>query len=124
ARALILGSPENKPLAVPFFPQFISGPAVVPAAPGVLPADVDLFVSASLDYPQIYDGILKTIAGMNERSRESAMQTVNGTLPVSPFAEYEKKLGLKIKDDLLPLLGNELAVALVPKSIPENSANP
>jgi len=32
--------------------------------------------------------------------------------PETPFAYYEKKLGLKIKDDLLPLLGNELALAL------------
>lgn len=29
---------------------------------------------------------------------------------------YEKKLGLKIKDDLLPLLGNELALALSKKA--------
>jgi hypothetical protein len=43
--------------------------------------------------------------------------------PVSPFAEYEKKLGLKIKDDILPLLGNEIALALLPKSANDNSAN-
>jgi len=30
----------------------------------------------------------------------------------TPFSYYEKKLGLKIKEDLLPLLGNELALAL------------
>ncbi len=122
-RALILSSAENKNVAVPFFPQFISGPAVIPGSPSVLPADADLFVSASLDYPQIYDGLLKTIASMNERSGPYSMQTVNAGPPASPFAEYEKKLGLKIKDDVLPLLGNELAVALVPRSTSEDAAN-
>jgi hypothetical protein len=123
-RALILSSAENKALAVPFFPQFISGPPVIPQSSNVFPADADLFVSASLDYPQIYDGLLKTIAGMNERSRESSLQTVNVAQPPSPFAEYEKKLGLKIKDDILPFLGNELAMVLVPNSTSENSASP
>ncbi|HEX9545025.1 MAG TPA: DUF3352 domain-containing protein [Pyrinomonadaceae bacterium] len=123
-RALILSSTDNKNLAVPFFPQFISGPAVIPGSPSVLPADVDLFVSASLDYPQIYDGLLKTIATMNERSREYSLQTVSAIQPASPFADYEKKLGLKIKDDILPLLGNELAVALVPRNAGEDAANP
>src|SRR6266404_1744723 len=123
-RALILSSADNKNVAVPFFPQFISGPAVTPGSPSVLPADADLFVSASLDYPQIYDGLLKTIATMNERSREYSMQTVNAIQPASPFADYEKKLGLKIKDDILPLLGNELAVALVPRSMDQNAATP
>jgi hypothetical protein len=122
-RALILSGAENKGVAVPFFPQFISGPAVTPQAPSVVPADDVLFISASLDYPQIYDGLLKTIAGMNERSREYSMQTVSAGPPVSPFAEYEKKLGLKIKDDILPLLGNEIALALLPKSANDNSAN-
>jgi hypothetical protein len=123
-RALILGGPENKAVAVPFFPQFISGPAVIPQSPSVLPADADFFVTASLDYPQIYDGLLKTIAVLNERSREYLLQTVNAAPAVSPFTEYEKKLGLKIKDDLLPLLGSELAMVMVPKSTNDNSANP
>jgi len=38
--------------------------------------------------------------------------------PETPFLALEKKLGLKIKDDLLPLLGNEIALAL-PRKIPE-----
>ncbi len=121
ARVLILSGPENKPLPVPFFPQFISGPPMAPQGPGILPADSDLFVSASLDYPQMYDQLLKTISNLNERSREPSSQTVSSGLPVSPFAEYEKKLGLKIKDDILPLLGNEISFALLPKVANDNS---
>jgi hypothetical protein len=123
-RALVLSSAENKAVAVPFLPQLVSGPALVPASPAVLPSDADLFVSASLEYPQVYDGLLKSIAGLNERARDYSVQTVNDAPAVSPFAEFEKKLGLKIKDDILPLLGNEVAVALVPKSAADNSANP
>ena len=123
-RALILSGAENKAVAIPFLPQLISGPAVIPQAPGVLPANADLFVSASLDYPQIYDGLMKAIAGMNERSRGYPLQTVNASPAVSPFAEYEKTLGLKIKDDLLPLLGNELAMVMAPKSANDNPENP
>jgi hypothetical protein len=97
-------------------PQFVSGPGLVPQAPNVFPADVDLFVSASLDYPQIYEGMLKAIATQEEMSRKYSgryrNQPVVSAPPETPFAIYEKKLGLKIKDDLLPLLGNELAVAL------------
>jgi hypothetical protein len=122
-RALILTSAENKAVAVPFLPQLVSGPALIPASPAVLPANSDLFVSASLEYPQMYDGLLKSIAGMNEHGRDPAMQVVNSP-PVSPFAEFEKKLGLKIKDDILPLLGNELAVAMVPKAVEANSPEP
>jgi hypothetical protein len=122
-RALILNSAENKAVAVPFLPQLVSGPALIPGSPAVLPADADLFVSASLEYPQMYDGLLKSIAGMNERGRDYSTQTVNDVPSVSPFAEFEKKLGLKIKDDILPLLGNELAIALVPKSAEDNPAN-
>lgn len=123
-RALILGGAQNKAVAVPFLPQFVSGPPLIPGAPGVLPADANLFISASLDYPQIYEGMLKTIANMNERSREYSTQTVSVASAASPFAEYEKKLGLKIKDDVLPLFGNELALAMVPKSSNDNSASP
>jgi hypothetical protein len=122
-RALVLNSAENKAVAVPFLPQLVSGPALIPASPAVLPADADLFISASLEYPQMYDGLLRSFAGMNDRARKYSIQVVNAPA-VSPFAEFEKKLGLKIRDDILPLLGNELGIALVPKSAEGDSANP
>ncbi|MEP6717536.1 MAG: DUF3352 domain-containing protein [bacterium] len=120
ARVLILSGPENSAVPVPFFPQFISGPPVAPHGPSVLPSDSDLFISASLDYSQMYAQLLKTINNLNERSREPSSQTVSSAPPVSPFAEYEKKLGLKIKDDILPLLGNEISLALLPKITDDN----
>jgi len=118
-RTLIINSAENKGMAIPFVPQFVSGPAIAPESPNIFPADVDLFVSVSLDYPQIYDGMLKAFAGIEERQKKygGPYERLAGSgSPETPFAYYEKKLGLKIKDDLLPLLGNELALALPKKA--------
>ena len=127
-RTLVINSEENKGNAIPFVPQFVSGPAVAPESPNIFPADIDLFVSVSLDYPRIYEGILKTFASAEERQKKFAgpyERAGIGGPRETPFAYYEKKLGLKIKDDLLPLLGNELAVALPRKfkKAPEEIAN-
>jgi hypothetical protein len=127
-RTLIINSDENKANAIPFLPQFVSGSPLVPESPGIFPADIDLFVSVSLDYPQIYNGMLKAVANAEEISRKYSGQPVRDSAPPeSPFAFYEKKLGLKIKDDLLPLLGNEFALALprkAKKAPSETSTNP
>lgn len=123
-RTLILNSEENKNLAVPFLPQFVSGPALVPESPNIFPSDTDLFVSVSLDYPQIYEGMVKAIAQAEEESRKYRPKTVRDAPPTeSPLAMYEKKLGLKIKDDLLPLLGHEIALVL-PKRAPKAAPDP
>jgi hypothetical protein len=123
-RTLIVNGAENKSNALPFVPQFVSGPAFVPESPNIFPADTDLFVSVSLDYPQVYDGMVKAIANAEEQSRKYRNQPVKeSSLPESPFAIYEKKLGLKIKDDLLPLLGNEFALALA-KKVPSPTPSP
>lgn len=113
-RTLIINNEENKDSAIPFAPQFVSGPALSPQSPNIFPADVDLFLSVSLDYPQIYEKMLKALARNEEQQKKYAgpyESTAIGAKEV-PFAFYEKQLGLKIKDDLLPLLGNELALAL------------
>jgi uncharacterized protein DUF3352 len=115
ARVLLINSEDNKANAIPFFPQFVSGPPIVPASPNVLPADTDLFVAASLDYVQIYDKLLPIISGAATIGRTSAEDSANGPVPESPFAAYETKLRMKLRGDLLPLLGNELAFSL-PKS--------
>ncbi|MEK6283922.1 MAG: DUF3352 domain-containing protein [Acidobacteriota bacterium] len=122
-RALIVDGPENKGNAIPFVPQFVSGPAIALGSPNVMPADTELFVSASLDYAQMYEGMVKAMAGAEELTRRVRRQPVANTPPASPFAEYEKKLGLKVKDDILPLLGHELAL-VIPKKQPQPSPSP
>jgi hypothetical protein len=123
-RTLIINDNDSKPNPIPFVPQFASGPAIVPDAASIFPADTDLFVSVSLDYPQIYEGMVKALARAEEQARKSNRGAARQLPPLeSPFAVYEKKLGLKIKDDLLPLLGNELALAL-PKRPPTATPSP
>ena len=119
-RTLIINSDENKGKAIPFVPQFISGPAMAPESPNIFPADVDLFLTVSLDYPQIYEGMLKAFAGVEEMQKKPRgpydRRQATSEQRETPFAFYERKLKLKIKDDLLPLLGNELALVLPQKT--------
>ena len=127
-RTVLVNGAETKDNAIPFVPQFVTGPALVPASPNIFPADIDLFVAVSLDYNQIYQGMMKASADAEEASRKFSAQRVSGPGPAadpqheSPFAIYEKKLGLKIKDDLLPLLGNEIALAMPRKT--SNASTP
>ncbi len=112
-RVMLVNAPDEKVISpIPFFPQFVSGPALVPEAPSILPADTELFVSASLDFPQIYEGMLTAANAQFEQMQRIKLQSVKNTEVPSPFAVYEKKLGIKFKDDLLPLLGNELALTV------------
>lgn len=119
ARVLLLNGPGGEGNSIPFMPQFVSGPAIVPAASGIFPADTELFASSSLDYVQIYDRLVPLfLAGA---ASATAVDNPNEKLPESPFKAYETKLGLSIRNDLLPLLGNELAVALLKKKIKEDT---
>jgi hypothetical protein len=114
-RTLIINSAENKGIAIPFVPQFVSGPAIAPESPNIFPADVELFASVSLDYPQIYEGMVQALADLEEQEKKNLgpqHRPASSGPRETPFSYYEKKLGLKIKEDLLPLLGNELALAL------------
>ncbi|MBA3356738.1 MAG: DUF3352 domain-containing protein [Pyrinomonadaceae bacterium] len=125
-RALLVNGPEGKGNAIPFAPQLVSGPPLAPEAPSVLPASTELLVTLSLDLPMIYEGTLKTAARENEM-RGTIRPTIKANQPESPFAVYERKLGLKIKEDLLPLFGNEIALSVPVKTLgvsgPHSSAS-
>ncbi|MGI9167795.1 MAG: hypothetical protein ACR2G5_15690 [Pyrinomonadaceae bacterium] len=62
-RSLLMNGPDGRGNAVPFIPQLVSGPALIPESPSILPADTELLVVASLDYPQIYEGMVKAMTG-------------------------------------------------------------
>ncbi|MCM3870316.1 MAG: DUF3352 domain-containing protein [Pyrinomonadaceae bacterium] len=120
-RALMISGPETKVSAIPFAPQLISGPPLAPEASTVLPANTELLVTLSLDLPQIYEGTLKTLRETSVTSGPN----VKVNQPETPFAAYEKKLGLKIKEDVLPLFGNEIALSVPVKALgvgPQSSA--
>jgi hypothetical protein len=122
-RALLVSQAGEQSDAVPFLPMLIPGPAFTPESPGILPADTELFVTMSLDLPQIYTAIStqRETGGLHAAAgpHAPAVAGSNSTLTltevvhnVSPFEAIEKQLKIKIKDDLLPLLGSEIAVRL------------
>jgi len=102
AKVLMVNAPGEKSDAIPLIPFLIPGPSINPEGASIFPADTELLVSVSLDWAQIYSNLSKpagptVIAANDEENR-------------SPYAELENKLGIKIQQDLIPLLGSELAV--------------
>jgi hypothetical protein len=109
-RAILIESQNAKRLPLPFVPQLISGPAYTPNAPSVLPDDTEVFVSASIDFSQTHEGMRKQA----ENSRKTVLQKLPAMAKdeaLDPFGQFEKKAGFKIKEDLLPVLGSEIALA-------------
>ncbi|HSE16638.1 MAG TPA: DUF3352 domain-containing protein [Pyrinomonadaceae bacterium] len=112
-RALLVNQAGTKADALPFMPMLITGPAFTPEAPGIFPADTELLATMSLDLPQIYTTMAKP------RPKEKFI-TSRGSTQIKldendleyPFAETEKQLKFNIKNDLLPLLGPEIAIRL------------
>jgi hypothetical protein len=117
----MIDKPEAKKTPIPFVPQLIGGPAFTSEAASVLPDDTDVMVSASIDLMQTFDGMRKAEEKKNKEDTSPRSQTYeNGALvaegrprneSLDVFAAFEKNAGLKIKDDLLPAFGHEIAVA-------------
>jgi len=119
-KAMLIDKPESKLLPIPFVPQLIAGPPYNAEASSVLPDDTEMFVSASIDLTQTYEGMKKQA---EKRAKNDAQEQTyvkdNVVLSQTPerepqpdaFAQFEKKAGFKIKDDLLPALGSEIAIS-------------
>ena len=115
-KAILIDPPDAKRLPLPFVPQLISGPAYASDAPSVLPDDTEVFVSASIDFSQTYEGMRKQ-EDIRAKAEPRQIPAGGKEPPLGPFAEFEKKAGLKIKDDFLPAFGNEIALAGSLKSL-------
>jgi len=115
-RSMLIGPQNGKRLLLPFVPQLFAGRSFNPNVAAVLPEETELLLTTSLDLPQTYQGMLAQLE-MNKKQQAEQMQKTSGdrfrnNLPTfDPFVEFEKKGGFKIKDELLPALGNELAIA-------------
>jgi hypothetical protein len=110
-RGLLLNDAGEKSDAVPFWPKLIPAAAIAPESPNIFPADTEIFVTMSLDLPQIYAAMSKP----DPRQFVSFSHndpTLSKADYESPFAVIEKRLKINIKDDLLPLLGSEVAISL------------
>ncbi|MFP5260514.1 MAG: DUF3352 domain-containing protein [Blastocatellia bacterium] len=110
-RLLILNAPGTKVGPIPFLPVLISGPPQAPDAASYIPSDTDVFVTVSLDLYQLYEMGLSIVNapgvyGPPRGPRDKASNAESG------LAALERRLGFKIKEDLLPTLGNEVAVGV------------
>ena len=103
-RALMVNSPGEKSDPIPFLPVLTPGPSIAPTAPSILPADTEMLVNMSLDFPQIYAGLSKPPIGLLQPAKDIDFQP--------PYAALEKQLKIKINEDLLPLLGSEIVLTL------------
>jgi uncharacterized protein DUF3352 len=110
-RALIINAAGERTQPLPFWPHVIMDGAIAFEAANIFPAGTELFATMSLDLPQIYVEMSKPPKAEFMVSR-GPFSPVTKAEPESPFKAIETKLQLNIKDDLLPLLGSEIAVAL------------
>jgi hypothetical protein len=109
-RAILIEKENARTLPLPFVPQLISGPAVASEAASILPDDTEVLVTASIDFGSTYREMKKQAETNLKQSRQLAA-SVSFENAVGAFAQFEKKANLKITDELLPVLGNELAIA-------------
>ena len=110
-RALLINAPGEKNELIPYWPHVIAGGAIAPEAANIFPANTDLFATMSLDLPQIYVELSKPPKIEVVTYKDRVLTPSKGESE-SPFKEIENRLKLNIKDDVLPLLGNEVAIGL------------
>lgn len=92
---------------IPFLSLLESGPAQSSDAANYMPADTDIFATASLDLPRLYDTARAIFGGYGASS--SARKTSDFESKISVF---EKANGFKIREEIEATLGNEVAVGL------------
>jgi hypothetical protein len=116
-RALMVNQVGGKADVIPFMSMLIAGPPVALDAPGIFPADTELLATMSLDLPQIYAQITKPRPKPEFFTSRGKVIVEKEVEDDSPFADLEKRLKISIKDDLLPLLGPEIAIRLPMKNM-------
>lgn len=111
-RAMVLNGPGKLVRPIPFSPLVAAGPAQISEAPYYLPSDTDVFVSVSLDPFQIYDTLIAMARAAESRQKVGARKFE------LELAAFEKKIGFKLKDDLLAMIGNEVALGVPAQYLP------
>jgi hypothetical protein len=111
-RALFVNdSQDQMPRPIPFMPILLSGPQVASEAASVVPADADIFASASLDLPQMYDYVASVFKIFDLAAGASGEQDKQGLFE-SQVSAFEKDNKFRIREDLLNSLGNEIALVM------------
>jgi hypothetical protein len=82
-----------------------------PVAASLTTTDADLFVDMMIDWDKLYEAI-ESAFGMIAGAQSNGGLQPGGAQSADMFAMAEASLGFSIKNDLLPTLGNELAISL------------
>ena len=117
-RALMIDAPGETSDPIPFFSGLKLSEPVTPESAGVLPADSELVIMLALDFPFI-QGIMSGIES-TEASLELADTVPGGNFKMAtpqpavttPLKTIERILKINVKDEVLPLLGSEVAVVM------------
>lgn len=110
-----------------FSSLFSSSQAGQPAAAGYVAPNMDLFIDLMIDWDKLYDDISSLVGMFAGAAASSGPTPPAGTGDI--LAAIESSLGFSIKHDLLPTLGNELAIGfdtrtLVPQPRAAAAARP
>jgi hypothetical protein len=108
-RALMIDAAGKSSDPIPFFSWIKFGSPIAPRSSTVIPADSELVLTMSLDLQQLYARMSAPSPLLLTGDTDGAAISVE---PSSGITSLEKVLKIKIKDDLLPLLGSEVAVSL------------
>ena len=109
-RALLVSAPGERCDVVPFVPNLKIGSPIVPESPSILPADTELFATLSLDLPQILTAMNRMPPTFeNPGPRRMAVADEPSFLPV---ARVEAILKINVREQLLPLLGQEVVISM------------
>jgi hypothetical protein len=111
-RTILIEPQNSKHSILPFVPEIIAGPPLNSDAPSILPDDTEVLATSSIDFAATYQEMKRQA----ETARRARQTPVTGDT-LDAFAEFEKKAGFKISDELLPVLGNEIAVATSLKTL-------
>jgi hypothetical protein len=108
-RGLFVNKSEDQALRpIPFLPVLLSGPSIAAEAPAVLPAGTEIFLSASLDLPQMYD----YVASLMKIAEVLPAQEEGKDKYGEQLLAFEKTNDFRIREELIAALGNEIAVSL------------
>ncbi|HEY0730321.1 MAG TPA: hypothetical protein VGD38_19705 [Pyrinomonadaceae bacterium] len=117
-RLLMIDAPGESSDPIPFFSGLRLGEPVTPESPGVLPSDSDLVIMLALDFPEIY-GLMSAFdspqtylanAGVVSTGTDKPVIVTQPAALAAPLQTIERITKINVKDELLPLLGSEIAV--------------
>jgi hypothetical protein len=121
-RLAVANTPDGAVALIPFLPNIVSGPPVTAEASAFAPDDAELFVAGSLDWNHVYNSTLGAasvnpaglMAMVNARGEGGEGESKAEREPSADevVTSIEKLFGFKFREDLLPSLGNEVALSM------------